>query len=295
MRDSGVPNFRGFLAGDVPDYFNWNIHNLDGTIQPSTTYTTTAITDFALDFLREHRASRPQEPWLAWVAYNSAHSPFQVPPANLHTVNVGGLAPGTRSTSAAVYRAMIQSLDTEIGRLLAAVDLATTTVIYIGDNGTPSQVKVAGAGVRGSKESVYEGGVRVPLVFAGAQVTRRGHEPGLITATDLYSTLASLAGIPINRSDDSISAMARLSGTGAPTTRTHAFTELCFGAIARYAIRDARYKLLYDNGGWGLYDLSADPLESRNLYADGAFSSARSELQSELNLLRANSTRGCFR
>jgi arylsulfatase A-like enzyme len=91
-----------------------------------------------------------------------------------------------------VYQANIQSLDTEIGRLLAEVDLETTTVIFVGDNGVPPPVKDATGGLRSTKGSVYEGGVRVPLIVAGAGVTRRGREDELFVTTDLYATILNL-------------------------------------------------------------------------------------------------------
>ena len=81
---------------------------------------------------------------------------------------VGSPAPAVYATNIPIYKADIQALDTEIGRLLAEVDLETTTVIFIGDNGVPPPVTDAGQGIRGAKWSVYEGGVRVPLVVAGA-------------------------------------------------------------------------------------------------------------------------------
>jgi hypothetical protein len=75
---------------------------------------------------------------------------------------------------------VIIGLDTELGRLLAEIDLEKTVVIFVGDDGTPAPVKDAGTGIRGSKGSVYEGGVRVPFIVSGAGVTRRGREDELL-------------------------------------------------------------------------------------------------------------------
>jgi arylsulfatase A-like enzyme len=295
VRDTGVPVFRGFLGAAVNSYYYWTSLALDGSSQTSTTYSTTALTDYAIDFLRTHRNTRSSDPWFLYLAYNAAHAPNEVPPRALHSMPLGPLTPGTVSYTVPVFKAMIQAMDTELGRLLAEVDLANTVVIFIGDNGTPSMVQDTGIGVRGAKISIYEGGVHVPLVISGAGVTRRGHERALVSSADLYATIAALAGIPVQQINNSHSLVPLLSDATATTGRTHVFTELCGGGFAEYAIRDTRYKLLYDNGSWGLYDLVGDPLEARNLYNDPAAAAARTSLEAQIATLKAGATAGCFR
>ena len=59
-------------------------------------------------------------------------------------------------------------MDAEIGRLLAGIDPRTTTVMFVGDNGTPLQgVTRDTYPPNQAKDSVYEGGVRVPLIIRG--------------------------------------------------------------------------------------------------------------------------------
>ena len=188
------------MGGAISDYYNWTAVDVNGPAVLWSTYSTTAITDFAVDYINEHEAARPDSPWFVYQAYNGSHSPFQVPPADLHSVNLGDLQPGTVSNSIDNYKAIVQATDTEIGRLLAEVDLDETTVIYIGDNGTPGQQKDTGTGVRGSKGSAFEGGVRVPFVIAGAGVTRRGREDALVNTADLYTTILE-AGWPLGPAD----------------------------------------------------------------------------------------------
>jgi arylsulfatase A-like enzyme len=293
VQNTGVPAFRGFLGAQISDYFNWTAIALKGAPANTTTYATTAITDYATDFIQRHKATRPSDPWFVYVPYNAAHSPNQVPPSNLHSVNVGGLEPGDTSNTVAVYKAMIQAMDTEIGRLLRHVDLKTTIVIFMGDNGTPLNVKDMGSGVKDAKQSVYEGGVRVPLVFAGADVTRKGREDQLVVSSDLYATVAALTGIRVSQIHDSFSLVPLLTAHR-KSGRTHAFTELCSGGTSRYAIRDAQHKLLYNNGSWGLYDLINDPLESTNHYNNGAYAAIRGSLEMALDEVEAAAVDGCF-
>ncbi len=291
-----VPNYRGFLGAQITDYFNWTAWDGNtGKSEQITTYTTTALTDWAIEFLNKHNATRKADPWFIYMPYNAAHAPFQVPPENLHKIDVGGQKPGTRQPSVPVYKAMIQSLDTEIGRLLSHVDLNNTLVIYMGDNGTPGNVKDENAGVKGSKTSTWEGGQRVPMVIAGAGVTRTGHEAALINGVDVYATIAAAAGIPIQHVNDGYSLTPLFTKAGASTGRTYSFTEFCTGNTARLAIRDREYKLHYDNAtGWGLYDLLEDPLEGNNNYGKPAFAEVQAKLHAELNRLKAAATKGCF-
>ena len=291
-----VPNFRGFLGAQVSDYYNWIAYDSNGSSTTVTTYTTTALTDWAIDFIKKHDAARPQDPWFVYVPYNAAHTPNQVPPANLHSINLGDMKPGARGgNSVPVYKAMMQALDTEIGRLLKNVDLQNTLVIYIGDNGTPANVKDEGSGVRGSKTSTWEGGAKVPMMVAGAGVTRKGREAALVNGVDLYATIAAAAGIPITRANDGYSIAPLFTDARASTGRDYAFTEFCTGGVARFAIRDKKYKLIFDNAvGWGLFDLLEDPRETNNVYDKPAFTAVQTRLKAELDKLKASATRGCF-
>ena len=209
-------------------------YDINGPAVANTTYATTALTDYAIDFIHQHETTKPDEPWFLYQAYNAPHAanggnnPYQVPPAELHDVDlssVGNPAPGAYATNIPIYQADIQSLDTEIGRLLAEVDLEKTTVIFVGDNGVPPPVNDVGQGMRGSKGSVYEGGVRVPLIVAGAGVTRRGREDNLFVTTDIYATVLDLAGVPVSHVNDSYSLKPVFSDEAASSGRTHSFSE----------------------------------------------------------------------
>jgi arylsulfatase A-like enzyme len=304
VRDTGVPEFRGFLSGGISNYFNWSYVDINGVTTNSTVYSTTAITDFAIDYIEGHRA-QSTDPWFVYVPYNAPHGTgastgFQVPPADLHSVNLGGLAPGTIQNSIPVYKAMVQALDTEIGRLLAAVgppgspERDNTIVIFMGDNGTPAAVKDMNAGVRGSKSSIYEGGIRVPLMIAGPGVTRQGErEDALVVATDLYATIAELSGVNLSQIDNSYSLVPFLSDPAAANGRQYAFSEMC-ATQANYAISDGRYKLLRIGTTWGLYDLATDPREATNRFNDASLAAVRTVLEAQLLQLAQSATAGCF-
>jgi arylsulfatase A-like enzyme len=293
VRDLGITTFRGILGGGVASYFNWTTYDINGPNVATTTYSTTALTNYAIDFIHQHETAKPDDPWFIYQAYNAPHaangadSPFQVPPRELHSVNIpNNPNPGTTGTTIPIYKANIQALDTEIGRLLAEVDLDKTVVIFIGDNGTP--LKDTGSKLRGAKASVYEGGVRVPLIIAGAGVTRTGREDDLFVAPDLYATILELAGGSVPQVNNSYSLKPLLSDEAASSGRTHSFSEISTGTSSRrYAVRDQRYKLIYNAGTRELYDLVADPLETTNLYTNATYADARASLEAEIATLKA--------
>ncbi len=304
VRDLGIPNFHGILGGALTDYFSWNVYDSNGPAVATTQYATSALTDYAIDYIQEQKVRRPNQPWFIYQAYNAPHaanggnSPYQVPPSELHSVDlrsVGSPPPGASATNVPIYKADIQALDTEIGRLLKEVDLEKTTVIFVGDNGVPAPVKDSGTGIRDSKGSAYEGGVRVPLIVTGAGVTRRGRAKDLVVTTDLYATILSLTGIDVSHVNNSYSIKPLLDDQTGTSGRTHSFSETSSGTSnRRYALKDTRYKIVSNLGKRELYDLVADPLEKTDLYASPAYAAVRASLEAELDKLKADAKPGYF-
>jgi hypothetical protein len=70
---------------------------------------------------------------------------------------------------------------------------------------------------------------------------------------------------------------------------------MCSGTQAFYAVRGERYKLSYNNGTWGLYDLVGDPMEATNRFNDATLAAERTALEAELTVLRQSAQFGCFR
>jgi hypothetical protein len=70
---------------------------------------------------------------------------------------------------------------------------------------------------------------------------------------------------------------------------------MCNGTQAFYAVRNERYKLSYNNGTWGLYDLVSDPMEATNRFADATLAGVRTVLEAEIASLRQSAQAGCFR
>ncbi|MGI9243189.1 MAG: sulfatase-like hydrolase/transferase [Verrucomicrobiales bacterium] len=182
----GWPSFSGVTAGNIDDYWAWD-KTVDGMLTPVTdTYATTDQIDDALTFV----ASAGASPWFCWVGFNAPHDPFHDPPMEL--LPEGTADPADNQDR---YEQSLEALDFEIGRLLDNIDLSKTNVILVGDNGTPSQVAQAPFARGRVKGTLYEGGLRVPMVAAGPDVVARGTNHSPVHVVDLYATILTLAGI----------------------------------------------------------------------------------------------------
>ena len=209
----GWAEFKGIQGGGVPDYYDWTkLEN--GTVQTpnETTYSTTEIANDTISFIT---AQASEQPWFAWVAFNAPHTPFH-DPVDTSLLQLAWDVGDTDDRS--LYEKALEAMDSEIGRILANVDLNTTNVIIIGDNGTPSQVVQAPFGDGNAKGDLYEGGTHVPLIIAGPSVNATGTTDEPVHCIDLFSTILELADInqslyvPVSTDIDSRSFVATLNG-----------------------------------------------------------------------------------
>ncbi len=254
----GINHFAGLIGGGVQSYWNWNL-TTNGITTKSTEYTTTKFTDLAINWIAEQTT-----PWFLWLAYNAPHTPFHLPPNNLHSQRaLPSDQASIDSNPRPYYMAALEALDSEMGRLINSIpkeELDNTVIIFIGDNGTPNQVVQEHPSTR-AKGSVYQGGVNVPLVISGKNVTRINEtESALINTTDLFATIANITGASTTDINDSKSFKDLLMNTDA-NKRDYVYTE-----NEDFTIRNATHKYIYfDNGAEALFNLSNNPLESPNL------------------------------
>ena len=281
----GVDYFAGNLRGAIRDYAEWDL-TINGETSLSTEYNSSVITDLAVDWIDDQ-----VQPWFLWLAYVAPHSPFHLPPTDLHTQILSGTEADITANPRAYYLAAIEAMDTEIGRLLGAMteaELNNTIILYIGDNGTPREVVDKSVYGNGSKGSLMEGGLRVPMVVSGAGVSRQNvRESALINSSDFFATIANLAGSSVTEVADSRSFKGLLSNAAADQ-RDYIYSDFEGGSISGWAIRDRQYKLITAlDGQQQLYDLVNDPLELNNLL-DGAgdYSSLVEELASVASIIR---------
>lgn len=268
----GFDYFSGLFLGALPDYRAWTKVE-DGVEVDEQRYATTAQVDDALAWL-----ATQDGPWFLQMAFTAPHSPFHTPPADLYRTPL----PANPST-AQQYQAMVEAMDTELQRLLAAVDLDNTIVVFIGDNGTPRQVARGPVAPDRAKSTLYEGGIHVPMIIAGPGVST-GRTAGLANVTDLWRTFAALAGSDA-QADDAVSLRPVFAE---PTAEVRAYLRSdLFDADAGNGrtVRDATHKLIaFEDGAEALYNLSVDAWETAPLdLNDPAQRQIRDRLADELD------------
>ncbi|MGD1840950.1 MAG: sulfatase-like hydrolase/transferase [Thermonemataceae bacterium] len=260
----GINYYIGLLTGGVLSYNEWTLTE-DGQQTEETSYVTEKFTDLAIDWVNQQ-----SKPWFLWLAYTAPHTPFHAPPTEMHSQ--GNLPAYTRgSDPLPYYMAMIESMDYQIGRLLDSIppeELANTIIIFIGDNGTPEQVAQAPYTSTTAKKTLYQGGINTPMFIAGPGIARAGQtDSNLITSTDLFATIATLAGVTVSDIHDSKSFTHLFSNVG--THRDFQYSEMNDGTNDLWTISDGSYKLIVSaSGEEEFYDLVSDPYESTNLTAN---------------------------
>ncbi len=196
----GFSTFKGTLDNlqvtitpslDEASYFNWELND-NGVINWTQDYATTRIVDEAINFM----ADAPQ-PWFSLVALHAAHDPNHIPPAEL----VPNGVPAYPLVQRDYYVPMVESADTELGRLLSHIpedSIENTWIIVLGDNGTPEESVLPPFDPERSKTTVFDGGTKVPMVVAGPLIPTPGSETeALVHVVDLLPTLAHLSGISL--------------------------------------------------------------------------------------------------
>jgi arylsulfatase A-like enzyme len=265
--DAGFTRYAGSLGGGVPSYTSWP-KTTAGATSTTTVYATTDTADEAI-----LAARTLPEPWFLYVSFNAAHTPLHVPPAELCpgrgcTSFCGGVPVGPVART----KAMLEALDTELGRLLDELALVAPDafVVFMGDNGTARQAVEAPFDPMRAKGTLYEGGVNVPLIVRGPGVAV-GECSALVAAVDLFATFAELAG-QASPAEDSVSLVPYLADPDLSSLRTTVYAEAFEpngpGPWTTHvrAVRDARYKLIRDAAAPDeLYDLALDPFETADL------------------------------
>lgn len=234
---------------------------------PMENYATANVAEDAIACLRD-----ANKPLFLYVAFNGIHTPLHDVPAGLPAPTCAGYTPpsmpcdnsASLPEQAAQARCMLEALDRQVARILCEVDFDTTTVILLADNGSGKLGTVAPYVPSHAKSSVYEGGVRVPLIVRSPAIPaqlRGTYQRSPVNTTDLFATVCDLAGVPTpSTAVDSVSILPYLQGVNA-AQRAYVYAEEFFphftpdpttGAAPagyaakhhRQAICDGRFKLI---------------------------------------------------
>ncbi len=280
----GIDYYAGLFRGEPQSYYNWQL-NEDGQNVFESEYITTKFTDLAIDWLNEQ-----DNPWFLWLAYNAPHTPFHLPPSEMHSQgNLPEYADGADPMP--YYMASIEALDFQIGRLLDNIpqnELDKTTIIFLGDNGSPNEVAQLPYLSSTAKGTLYQGGINTPIFVSGHGVTRNGEDNNPITSTDLFATIVELSGVSVDEINDSRSFKTLL--TEDISLSRHQYAEKYNAPSDKWAISDGQYKLIIGaSGNQEFFNLNEDPYEANNLLNTGLnieASNAKVELELKLDEIR---------
>ena len=249
---------------------------------------TPLYSDMTVDFVAQHAS----QPWFVNLWLNDVHDPWAPGEGPLNEVKGRG-----ENAADERYLASLVHMDRALGRLFERLEqmgeLDNTLIIVTSDNGPPSLQRYykdgatppgSTLGLRGRKFSLYEGGIRQPLILHW-----RGHiKPGTRDETtvahgvDLMPTIAgilnqplpagsvgvdlspALLGRPLTKRPPLYWAYGKEGRSAKPGTPAQARD-----VSPRFAVRDGDWKLLANDRGADpeLYNLAADPQESKEVGA----------------------------
>ncbi len=274
--EKGFDLFEGWLEDMMDDYTtkrrfgkNYMRKNKD-SIDP-TGHATDIFTDWSVEYIRSR--AREKNPFFLFLSYNAPHFPVQPPQDYIDKVKKR--EPGISETRAKLV-AFIEQTDDAIGKLIHTLketgQYDNTLIIFTSDNGGHLPTGANNGPARDGKQSMYEGGLRVPAAVSWPAKIKAGTVSAQINLSmDIFPTLAELAGVKINHQVEGRSFLQTLLGNEIrEEDRVLYFTRReggSYGGKAYHAIRQGDWKLLQNSPyqPMELYNLKEDPLETTDL------------------------------
>ena len=196
-------NVAGHTHGSPSSYFfpylkpdqAWNpdMPNLDLSASSEGEYLTERLTEEAVQFIERNR----DRPFFLYLSHYAVHTPLQAPERLVRKYQRKIAASGSDGNP--VYAAMVESVDSSVGRILDGLEAAgiadRTAVILASDNGGLDSV-TSNAPLRAGKGHLYEGGIRVPLIVRWPGHGSRGSVVNTpVTNADLFPFIAEIGGL----------------------------------------------------------------------------------------------------
>ena len=292
---NGGPSSHGF------DYGSGDTDNNDGSADDGLTAQSDPkkmfeITDSAMNFMTS--AVNDGKPFFLQISHYAVHTSIEAMQDKID--EVGQRATGSNHDDAN-YGAMTENLDSTLGLIMAKVAslgiTGTTYIIYTSDNGASHTTSTNKPLTKG-KKYIFEGGIRVPFIINGPNVTANTRSDEPIIGYDLLPTIASLSGssndLPYYIDGENISSI----WNGGSFSRTNGLYfhiphyETSGDKEPRSAIRDGDYKLIveYASGTNYLYNLSTDNGEDTDIASSNTalVSTMRKELRDHFEKVATN-------
>ena len=279
----GFDEFYGFLSGAHSYYTNRTEILRTGAGAPdlyenrtpveATGYLTDELTRRAVGFIGRHA----EGPFFLEVSYNAVHWPFEPPDSGAAVAARGDARPMLQMPDDSLpatrrdYVRILERADRGVGEIVAELErrglARNTLVIFTNDNGGEWLSRNAPFFHR--KGTLWEGGIRVPLIARWPGVLPRGKVSRQVAMTvDVTASILAAAGVeaPAGYRPDGIDLLPMLRGEAPPVER-NLFWRWTLPVRHQRAVRSGRWKLLVDGQHWLLFDLGADPGERTDLAA----------------------------
>jgi arylsulfatase A-like enzyme len=262
IRGPGRFGFQMWLS--VTNFFDRNpLMSRMGVFEDFQGDSSEIIVDQAMDFIRQQAAA--DKPFFTVIWYGTPHSPFIAVDADKQDF-------GKLDRSSADHYGELVAMDRSLGTLrkeLRDLNIADSTLLWFcSDNGGLPKIKPGTVGgLKGFKNSVYEGGLRVPAVIEwpnGISKPRITNYPAC--TMDIFPTLAAVAALSKTSATVPLDGLSLKPLFAAELPRRD--KPIGFRHTNRTAFLDNRYKLINFKVGsdrFELYDLESDPFESNNI------------------------------
>ncbi|MEX1041169.1 MAG: sulfatase-like hydrolase/transferase [Pirellulaceae bacterium] len=273
---AGCIDFFTMRYGKFPDWYH------DSSLVDEVGYATHLITDEAVDYLKG-RGEDAKKPFFLHLAYNAPHygkgwDPGKQEAVNLMQAHPDDLArvPESDDIIRRQFAAMVMAMDDGIGRVLDTLDetgqAENTLVIFMTDHGGDPNYGGSNLPLRGSKATLFDGGLRVPCVMRWPGKIEPGSECNEVaSALDIFPTLCHLAGASTESETlDGLNITPLLHGQAdnhpERTLIWHLGQHAELNRGQWWAVRTGDWKLVIDrNQEEYLFDLATDPNEKKNL------------------------------
>lgn len=275
--EHGFDHFHGWLEDMMDDYWTHRRHGRnymrlnEETIDPEG-HATEIFSQWSVDYIKSRKNNK--DPFFLYLAYNAPHFPVQPPEEWLNKVK--SREAGINDKRAALV-AFIEHMDDGIGKVVKALKESgqydNTLIIFTGDNGGHLPDLANNGPLRDGKQSMYEGGLRVPTVISWPGKIKKGTVSNQVNLSmDIFPTLAEVAGVNFDHEINGRSFLPNLLGK----TMQEKERPLYFvrreggtrnGGKAYHALRMGDWKLLQNSPyqPMELYNLKDDPKEENNV------------------------------
>jgi len=275
--ERGFDYFHGWLGDMMDDYWTHRRHGinymrLNGRKIDPEGHATDLFTDWSVDYIQSQADDK--RPFFLYLAYNAPHFPVQPPQEWLDRVKQREKDIDDTRTKLVAF---IEHMDDGIGKVITTLKESgqydNTLIIFSSDNGGHLPSKANNGPLRDGKQSMYEGGLKVPTAMSWpGKIPAGSVAEQMNLSMDVYPTLLEIAGLEPRQPIEGRSFLPVMLGENAPAEeRTLYFTRreggTRYGGQSIYAVRKGDWKLLQNSPyePYELYNLIEDPQEKNNL------------------------------